>query len=254
MPAAALAAQDLTIHLTPPGRAEVPIVRGVSFEIAPGSIAGLFGESGCGKTTLALALLRLLPPERYRVRGSVRIADREILSASERELESIRGARISMVFQDPLLALNPVIRVQDQLSEVVRAHRANAAPSDLLELAGLAPSARILSSYPHQLSGGERQRVAIAQALACQPSVVIADEPFTALDAVRVVELLALFRSLRDRLGTAFLVITHHPGILANLADQVFLMQRGVFAESGPPRQVLRQFAGAARWGGPHGA
>lgn len=160
----ALAVENLSIDLTPERSAAIPIVSGVSFQVEPGSIVGLFGESGCGKTTLALALLKLLPVARYRVRGSVRIGGREILSLTERELESVRGAEISLVLQDPLLSLNPVMRVRAQVAEVLRAHLTTGTdPGDLLALAGLPTSARILNAYPHQLSGGERQRVAIAQ-------------------------------------------------------------------------------------------
>lgn len=261
----ALSVQNLSIDLTPERNAAIPIVSGVSFHVEPGSIVGLFGESGCGKTTLALALLKLLPAARYRVRGSVRVGNREILSLTERELEGIRGAEISMVLQDPLLSLNPVMRVKDQVAEVVRAHRTTgtdrgtsglrvpACPGDLLELVGLPASARILNAYPHQLSGGERQRVAIAQALACRPGLVIADEPFTALDATRVVGLTALFRDLKEKLGTSFLVISHSPGILARIADQVLMMQAGAIVERGTPRQVFRNLADGLRLGTIHG-
>jgi|HubBroStandDraft_4_1064222.scaffolds.fasta_scaffold63135_2 ABC-type glutathione transport system ATPase component len=258
----ALAVENLHIDLTHARSAAIPIVSRVSFQVDPGSIVGLFGESGCGKTTLALALLKLLSPTRYRVRGSVRIGDREILSLTERDLESIRGAEISMVFQDPLLSLNPVMRMKDQVREVLRAHpntrpaagpNAPPSPAGLLTLVGLTPSARILNAYPHQLSGGERQRVAIAQALACRPRIVIADEPFTALDATKVVELLSLFRDLKEKLGVSFLVISHSPGILARVADQVLMMQAGAIVDRGAPRQVFRNLTGVARRGDAHG-
>jgi ABC-type glutathione transport system ATPase component len=255
MSQAALAVQNLSIELSARTHSrnrlpyQIPILSGVSFDIEPGSVVGLFGESGCGKTTLALSLLRLLPSDRYHVHGSIRIGSREILTLNESALESIRGAEISMVLQDPLLSLNPVMRVRDQVAEVIRAHRAvgraPASPGDLLDLVGLSSSARILNAYPHQLSGGERQRVAIAQALACRPGLVIADEPFTALDATKVVELISLFRQLREKLGTSFLVISHRPGILARVADQVLMMRGGTIRQRGTPREVFRELADA---------
>jgi ABC-type glutathione transport system ATPase component len=233
MPERVLEARDLSVEL------DRPIVSGVSFDIGPGSITGLFGESGCGKTTLALALLRLLPP-RYRMRGSVRLRGRDLATLGERELQRIRGAEISMIFQDPALALNPVMRAGRQVSEVLHAHEAAGDVAGLFELAGLPPSARLLGAYPHQLSGGERQRVLIAQALACRPGLVIADEPFTALDVLRVLELAALFRDLRDRTGTSFLVISHSPGVLARIADTVLVMRQGSIVEQGPPSRIFR--------------
>src|ERR1051325_6245877 len=184
MPEALLQVRGLTVELR-----DRTIVAGVSFDVDAGAIVGLFGESGCGKTTLALGLLNLLPADRYRVSGSVRLRGQELIGLGEREMERVRGAAISMIFQDPLLALNPVLRVQDQVREVLRAHGKTGDIAALFELAGLSPSARILRAYPHQLSGGERQRVLIAQALACRPALVIADEPFTALDEARVGEL-----------------------------------------------------------------
>jgi len=204
-----------------------PLLTNISFQIAPGTITGLYGDSGCGKTTLALALLRLLHPARYRVRGSIRLDGQDLLSLPPRELQRIRGAKISMIFQDPLLALNPVMRVRRQVEEVLRAHACRASLDSLFAMAGLPAEPRILNAYPHQLSGGERQRVGIAQALACRPALMIADEPFTALDVIRVVELAALFHDLKEKTGTSFLLITHSPGVLKALADSTLFMERG---------------------------
>jgi ABC-type glutathione transport system ATPase component len=236
--------RDLEIDLVT-RRGTVPILSGVSFAIGRASIAGLFGESGCGKTTLAHALLGLLPPQ-YRLRGSIRLAGRDLLSLGESPLEALRGAAISLILQDPSLALNPVLRAGDQIAEVLRAHGRPSGPAEvnaLLEMASLTArsGSPVARAYPHQLSGGERQRVAIAQALACRPSLVVADEPFSALDTTLVAGLTALFRRLRDELGTSFLLIGHSPGVLANTADRVLVMERGRIVESGPPRQVFHR-------------
>jgi ABC-type glutathione transport system ATPase component len=239
MPSGALLVRNLTVDLISVRNITVPVLSDVSFQVDPGTIVGLFGESGCGKTTLALALLNLLPAPRYRVRGSVQLGDFEVLSASERQLQRIRGAEISLVFQDPLLALNPVLRVRDQVAEVMRAHGRQRGLEELFGLVGLAATRRMLDAYPHQLSGGERQRVVIAQALACRPALVIADEPFTALDAIRVVELSSLFRQLREQLQISFLLISHSHGVLARTADQVLTMQAGRIVERGTPQQVF---------------
>ena len=198
-----------------------------AFAIPAGSIVGLSGDSGCGKTTLALALLRLLP-DRYTVRGSIRLRERELMGLSERQLESVRGAEISLVFQDPLQALNPVMRVRHQIAEVIRAHSRAEGPARLLELVELPATDRIRDAYPHQLSGGERQRVCLALALAASPALVIADEPFSALDAPRVVELAKLLRSLKEKLQTSFLLIGHSRNVLAKIADRVLVMRDGL--------------------------
>ena len=238
-PAPLLQVRELSIHLLAERQAALPVVSDVSLQIMPGEIVGLFGESGCGKTTLALSLIGLLPPERFRASGSVWLRGRDLLSLAESQLEPIRGAEISVMFQDPLLALNPVLRVRRQLAEA--GGGSGVAAADLLEMAGLAASRRILDAYAHQLSGGERQRVALALALARRPALVIADEPFTALDAPRVVELARLFSRLKEKLGTAFLVISHSPGALTKIADQVLVMYGGRLVERGRPLAVLRQ-------------
>src|SRR5437879_6452852 len=153
-PEALLQVRDLCVDLGPR-----PILSGISFEIPRGAIVGLCGESGCGKTTLALALMRLLNSPPYHVRGEIRFEGRDLASLPERDLVPIRGSRIAFIFQDPLLALNPVLPIRVQVSEVLRAHRVAGDPAELLALAGLPEPARVLAAYPHQLSGGERQRV-----------------------------------------------------------------------------------------------
>ena len=219
-----LSVQNLCVDVDVDGRFR-PVLHDVCCTVEEGQIAGLFGDSGCGKTTLALAIAGLLSPQ-YRVRGSVRFQG--------------GGRRLAFIFQDPLLALNPVLRVGDQVAEVIRAHSGGDRVPDLLRLAGLPPTPRLLRAYPHQLSGGERQRVLLAQAIAARPALVIADEPFTALDPIRVVELSDLFLSLKRELGLSMLVISHSAGVLARMADRVFAMQAGQIVESGSAREVLR--------------
>jgi ABC-type glutathione transport system ATPase component len=163
----------------------------------------------------------------------------QLIGLPDRAMNKVRGAVMSLILQDPMLALNPVMRVRDQIGELLRAHGVAGDAGSLLEVAGLPPSARILAAYPHQLSGGERQRVSIAQALACRPALVIADEPFTALDATRVVQLARLFRELKQRIGSSFLVISHSPGVLARIADQILVMQEGRIVEQGSPAGVF---------------
>jgi peptide/nickel transport system ATP-binding protein len=221
---ALLQVRDLNVALN-----NSAVLSGVSFDLEAGSITGLFGESGCGKTTLAQALLNLLPRPQYRVEGSIEFDGRNLLGLSERELQPVRGGRISLMFQDPLLSLNPVQRAYTQVREVARAHHA-AAPQ--------LPDVR--DAYPHQLSGGERQRVTLSQALACNPALVIADEPFTAIDPARVDELARSFRERQRTMGTAFLVIAHDPAVLESLAGTVLVMYAGRIVERGDPRQVFR--------------
>jgi len=225
--AALLEVRDLWVRL--PGR---EILSGASFTIAPGRIVGLRGDSGSGKTTLGRAIMKLLPSPPYQVRGEVLLNGRNLLELDENALRRVRGAEISCIFQDPLLALNPVLRVGAQIREVWRAHSKSGDARELLSLVGVPDSERVAAAYPHQLSGGERQRVGIAQALACRPSLVIADEPFSALDGPRVVELAGLFRRLRDELGTSFLLVSHSPGVLRVTADEVLRLREGRMAAS----------------------
>lgn len=216
----------------------------ISFDVEAGEILGVLGESGAGKTTLALSLLGLLP-ETAQARGSIRYRERELLGSSEHEMEKIRGAEISMIFQEPGLALHPALTVGEQVADVIRAHSSlgrrhcrERAKAVLAEVS-LKGRERIYSAYPHELSGGERQRVAIAQALICQPSLLIADEPTASLDSTVRSEILSLLRDICSRLGVAILLISHSPALLAKLAQRLIVMSAGRIVEQGPAGEVL---------------
>jgi peptide/nickel transport system ATP-binding protein len=234
MPDALLQVENLTVQYCPQG---APEISNVSFAIARGEVVGLAGESGCGKTTLALSLLRLLPPPARIVTGSIRFRGQELMALSESQLEAIRGAGISMVLQEPGIALHPMLPVGEQIADVVQAHKAcsrqrcREEATRMLLRVHLKNVGRIYAAYPHQLSGGERQRVVIAQALACHPDLVIADEPTASLDARAQAEILTLLRELRQRSRTAMLLISHNPALLATLADRVIVMHTGRILE-----------------------
>jgi peptide/nickel transport system ATP-binding protein len=223
---------------------EVVVLRDVSFAIAHNEVVGLLGESGCGKSTSALAILGLLP-HGSAAAGSVRFGGRELLTLREPEWRQIRGSAISMVFQEPRWALNPVMQVGTQVEEVIRAHRnwpsARCASEarEMLSRTGL--DARVCRSYPHQLSGGQLQRVLIAQALACGPALVLADEPTASLDTVTQAAILGLLRGLKADLQLSMLVITHHPAILNEFAERVLVMYGGQIVECGPCEEVYSQ-------------
>ena len=240
-----LQVRDLTVRYATEERLEITVVRGVNLEIAAGEALGLAGESGSGKSTLALSILRLLPKAGRIAAGSIVFRGRELLALSGRELQKVRGAEISMIFQEAGIALNPMMRVGDQVAEVIRAHRSwdrkrcQAEARAALEQVSPAEVPRIYDAYPHQLSGGQRQRVLIAQAIACLPALVIADEPTTALDAPVQGELLELLGELKRRLRIAFLLISHSPAVLAKLADRIAVMYAGRIAEEGPSERLL---------------
>ena len=235
--------RDLTVSYN---AAAFPALDGVSFDLACGEAVGLLGESGSGKSSLAMALVRLLPPGGHIAGGSIRFRGRELLEIGERELEEIRGSEISVIFQEPALALNPVMRVGQQVAEVIRAHRPwswrrcrEEAGSVLAEV-GLGDTGRIYSAYPCQLSGGQRQRVVIAQGVACRPALLIADEPTAALDTTAQAEILDLLRMLKDRRKMALLFISHNPAVLARLADRILVLQAGRVIEEGTVTEVCR--------------
>lgn len=219
-------------------------VHKVSFDIAAGEIAGLIGESGSGKSTVALALLGLLDKRNANVSGSILFRSRELLALPDHEWQRIRGAAISIIFQEPAISLSPVMRAGQQVAEVIHAHRRSswrqcrAEAEALLEQVGLKDTGRILAAYPHQLSGGQRQRVALAQALACDPEILIADEPTASLDARSQADFIALLQELRALHRISILLISHTPEIQASLADRLIVMRQGELIETGDFRTV----------------
>jgi oligopeptide/dipeptide ABC transporter ATP-binding protein len=220
-------------------------LNGVSFGVGAGEILGVLGESGSGKSTLAASLLRLLPANGRITGGEILLDGADIVRMDALELRRVRGSGASIIFQEPSLALHPTIRIGDQVGEVLRAHvnlskreRATRV-REILSKVFSGDVERIVSSYPHELSGGQQQRALIAQAIACEPALVIADEPTASLDTATQQEILKLFRSLRDELGIAFVFITHNPALVAGFADRVLVLYAGKVAEVGPTRAVL---------------
>jgi peptide/nickel transport system ATP-binding protein len=220
-------------------------VSGISFTIARGKTLGLVGESGCGKTVTALALLRLLPKDTARVSGSVRFEGRELLNLPEREVQNLRGNRLAMIFQEPMTSLNPSYTVGDQVGEALIRHRglsrkdARAKAIEMLRRVRIpSPEARV-DEFPHQLSGGMRQRVMIAMALACEPALLIADEPTTALDVTIQAQILDLLRRLREETGTAIMLITHDLGVVGEMCDEVAVMYAGEIVERAPISELF---------------
>jgi peptide/nickel transport system ATP-binding protein len=225
-------------------RGPVHAVDRMSFTLQEGEVLGLVGESGCGKSVTAMSLLRLLPPS-AEISGSARFGGHDLLRVSDARLRRIRGKEISFVFQEPMTSLNPVYTVGRQIGEVLRTHlglsraAARARSIELLELVRIPAASRRLGEYPHQLSGGMRQRVMIAMAVACDPKILIADEPTTALDVTIQAAILDLVRELRARLGTSVILITHNLGVVADLADRVVVMYAGRQAEEAPVHELF---------------
>ncbi len=216
-------------------------VDGVSFTVGAGETVGLVGESGCGKSLTALSLLRLIPPGgRFAPTSRVEFDGIDLFALPDRELRALRGRRLAMIFQEPMTALNPVLTVGDQVAEVVRVHttlsrqEAWAQAVAMLARVGIPDAAERARQYPHELSGGMRQRVMIAMALVLEPALVIADEPTTALDVTIQAQILELLRELRERMGTAVLLITHDLGVVAEMASRVLVMYAGEVVEEAP--------------------
>ena len=237
--------ENLTISLPGNDGGRLFPVRDVSLSIGAGEIVGLAGESGSGKTITALSLLGLLPPG-GRMSGHIRFGGQDLLTLRPREMADVRGRDIAMVFQDPMTALHPMLSIEKQLTEHLRHHRgidARAARTraiELLELVRIPDAARALKRYPHQFSGGMRQRIAIAIALCCEPRLLIADEPTTALDVTVQAGILRLLQQLRGELGLSVLLITHDMGVMSALSDRVVIMYAGRVVETGTRTDVLQ--------------
>lgn len=231
-----LEVRHLSIDYVSDGQAPAHAAEDVSFVLREGEVLGLVGESGCGKTTLMLGLMRLLPAAGRIVEGQINFMGRDLLGLSEKEMADVRWKNIAMIFQGAMNALNPVRSIGDQIAEAIIRHYLaldrsvlNERVSELLELVGIAPNRR--DQYPHQYSGGMRQRAMIAMALACAPQVVIADEPTTALDVMIQAQILELLVTLRRKLGLAVILVTHDLGVVAEVCDTVLVMYAGVTAE-----------------------
>ncbi|WP_413319176.1 ABC transporter ATP-binding protein [Agrococcus sp. 1P02AA] len=222
----------------------VPAAKDVSYEIGKGEVVAVVGESGSGKSVSSMAILDLLP-KNARTRGSIKLGGDEIFGLAPQKMREVRGNRVSAIFQEPMTALNPVLTVGFQIMEGLRLHRemvpsaAQERALEMLELVELPDPMKAFKSYPHQLSGGQRQRAMIAMALSLDPELLIADEPTTALDVTVQAEILELMRDLKDRLGSAVLLITHDMGVVADLADWVVVMEQGSIVEQGPVREIF---------------
>jgi len=239
-----LEVEDLRVEFDAP-EGTVRAVDGVSFEIREGETLGLVGESGCGKSITALSLLRLIAPPGRISGGRIRYRGRDLLSVSEREIRKIRGKEIALIFQEPVAALNPVFTVGSQISEAIRVHNrigrkeATAEAVRLLGLVQIPDPLRRIHEYPHQMSGGMCQRVMIAMALSCKPSLLVADEPTTALDVTIQAEILDLLRRLREQFNLSVLLISHNLGVVAETGSRVAVMYAGRIVEEAPVREIF---------------
>ena len=229
--------RDRTVHA----------VNGVSFDLAAGEVLGILGESGSGKSVTLRALIGLLPAGQTRIEGEVRVAGRDIRGLSGKALADFRGRTIAMIFQEPMTALDPVYTIGEQIEETIVRHEgisrgaAHRRALELLDLVQIPSPARRLAAYPHEMSGGMRQRAMIALALSCHPSVLLADEPTTALDVTVQIQIILLLRQLQRELGMAAIFVTHDVGVSVEIADRLAVMYAGRFVETGPTEAVIRQ-------------
>ncbi len=241
-----LSVQNLDVAFQIEG-SEVPIIRDLSFEVSYNEVLGIVGESGCGKSMTALALMGLVPNPPGRItNGSILFEGRDLAKVSEPQMQSIRGNEISMVFQEPMTSLNPVYTVGEQIAETARAHfnigRAEAKDRavEMLKLVGIPSPERRFDDYPHQMSGGMRQRVMIAISLICEPKLLIADEPTTALDVTVQAQIFDLFKELQEKIKTSIILITHDIGVVAEMTDRVMVMYAGRKIEEGPVADFIQ--------------
>ena len=222
-------------------------VDGVSFSIEKGEVLGIVGESGCGKSVTSLSIMRLIPrpPGEIMENSSIRFKDEELVSASEKRMRELRGNDVAMIFQEPMTSLNPVFPIGEQIAEAVRLHRkvskaeARKVAIEMLRMVGIPDPEERVDHFPHQLSGGQRQRVMIAIALSCEPELLIADEPTTALDVTIQAQILELLAELRTRLGMSIMLITHDLGVVAEVCDRVVVMYAGEVVEEGPVAEIF---------------
>lgn len=226
-------------------RGRLKALNGITFDVRPGEVFGLVGETGCGKTVTGLSVLRLLPRSASITGGQVIFEDVDLLTLGRSEIESVRGKKIAMIFQDPSTSLNPVFSIGSQIERVVRQHmkvtkqQAAVKALEVLAAVGLPDVERIMSSYPHQLSGGMQQRVMIAMALSCNPRLLIADEPTTSLDVTIQAQILKLLRDLQKKFDVSVILITHNLGVIAQTCDRLVVLYGGRVAESGPTREIF---------------
>jgi peptide/nickel transport system ATP-binding protein len=225
--------------------ASVDAVNGISFDLEPGRVLGILGESGSGKSVTLRALIGLLPADRTRIEGSIKVAGHDITRMDEPALRAMRGTKIAMIFQEPMTALDPVFTIGEQIAETIVRHEALSHRAayrralELLELVQIPSAARRLKAYPHEMSGGMRQRAMIALALSCRPSVLLADEPTTALDVTVQIQIILLLRQLQQKLGMAVIFVTHDVGVAAEVSDRLAVMYAGRFVETGPTETVI---------------
>jgi peptide/nickel transport system ATP-binding protein len=238
--------EDLTVRFV--SRDEtVNAVNGVRFTLDRGEVLGILGESGSGKSVTLRALMRLLPSRSTRIGGRVNIGGADVLSMNDTELAEMRGAKVAMIFQEPMVAFDPVYTIGRQIGETIIRHQgvsraaAHKRSLELLDLVQIPAAERRLKAYPHELSGGMRQRAMIALALSCRPELLLADEPTTALDATVQIQILLLLRELQRELGMAILFVTHDVGVAIEIADRIAVMYAGRFVETGPTRAVIRR-------------
>ena len=237
-------AEDVAVSFV--GRdATVNAVNGVSFTLDPGEVLCILGESGSGKSVTLRALMRLLPSRRARLSGSIEISGLDVMAMSDRALADLRGTEVGMIFQEPMVAFDPVYTVGRQITETIVRHegvsreQARRRALDLLDRVRIPSPERRLRAYPHELSGGMRQRAMIALALSCQPRLLLADEPTTALDATVQIQILLLLRELQRELGMAVIFVTHDVGVAVEIADRIAVMYGGKFVETGPVREIM---------------
>lgn len=241
----AVSIRDLVVEFTG-GSRRVRALDGISLDLAQGEVLALLGESGSGKSVTLRSLLRMNPPKRSAVTGSITVAGRDVMALDAAALADMRGAEVSMVFQEPMLAMDPVYTVGDQIAETVIRHEgvsweeARRRALALFERVRIPSPERRLDAYPHEMSGGMRQRAMIALALACRPSVLLADEPTTALDATVQIQILLLLRELQREFGLSIIFVTHDIGVAVEIADRIAVMYAGRIVETGPVAEIIR--------------